>query len=399
MITNLAHTIRLYPNKTQEVFFKKACGCARVAYNYGLNKYKEQLNLGLKPKIIEIKKQFNREKETLYPWMSETNKDANQQPFTNLQTAFVKFFKKQGNFPKFKKKGVKNSFYISNDRFGVDRNRFRIPKLGWVKGAESLRLSGKINSATIKRKANYWFVVVSVEIEIHPKTCDNQTVIGVDMGIKTLATLSNGVKIESGYPLKKKIDKLRLLQRRLSRKVRGSSNRQKQIMRVAKLYYEISCIRRDGLNKLTTYLCQNFKSICIEDLNVLGMLKNRKLALAISDMGFGELRRQLIYKSKLYENKIVLVDRFFPSSKTCYRCNWIKNDLILSDREFVCKNCGLVIDRDQNAAINIKNFGLNKLRETIPEVTPVDKKALILRNQNETFLEESGILTCTEMYM
>lgn len=158
--TNLAHTIRLYPTKSQKTFFKKACGCARVAYNYGLSEYQRLRKEGQKPNILDIKKRFNSEKKVLFPWMSETNKDANQQPFTNLQAAFGRFFKHQNKFPVFKKKGRKDSFYISNDKFDAQENKFWIPKLGWVKGAESLRFAGKIMSATVKRKADYWFIVV-----------------------------------------------------------------------------------------------------------------------------------------------------------------------------------------------------------------------------------------------
>lgn len=398
MITTLAHTIKLYPSSTQETFFKKACGCARVAYNYGLEQYQKQRKEGLKPNILEIKKQFNKEKKTLFPWVSETNKDANQQPFTNLQTAFNKFFKHQARYPRFKKKGVKDSFYISNDKFKVDENKFWVPKLGWVKGAESLRFSGKINSATIKRKANYWFIVIRVITEIEPKTCENQAVVGVDLGIKALATLSDGNIIESSNPLKSKLDRLKLLQRWASRKVKGSSNRMKQVLRIAKLHYEISCIRKDSMDKVTTYLCKNYKTIVIEDLNVSGMLKNHHLALSISDLGFGEFRRQLKYKSLLYGNTLIIADRFFPSSKTCSSCGVVKETLLLSERVYVCESCGVVIDRDHNAAINLKNYGLEKLRMVSPEVTPVDKKALAYMlsiDVSETILEEAGISECT----
>lgn len=398
MITNLAHTIRLYPNSTQETFFRKACGCARVAYNYGLAEYQKQKKDGLKPKILEIKKQFNQEKKTLYPWMAETNKDANQQPFANLQTAFTKYFKKQGRYPRFKKKGVKDSFYISNDKFGIDDNKFWIPKLGWVNGAESLRFSGKINSATIKRKANYWFIVISVITEIKPKTCENQTVVGVDLGLKILATLSDGKIIESQKPLRSKLNRLKILQRWASRKVKGSSNRRKANQRVAKVHYEIACLRRNTLDKLTTYLCKNYKTIVIEDLNVSAMLKNHKLALSIADLGFGEFRRQLEYKSKIYGNKLVVADRWFPSSKMCSGCGVVKETLLMSERVYVCERCGLIIDRDQNASINLRDYGLKQLRTVSPEVTPVDKGALVYQSSNvvnETILEEAGISECS----
>ena len=394
MIATLAHSIRLYPTSSQETFFKKASGCARVAYNYGLEQYQKQFKNGLKPNIPEIKKQFNQEKKTFFPWMYETNKDANQRPFTNLQSAFERFFKKQGRYPKFKKKGLKDSFYISNDKFKVNDNKFWIPKLGWVKGAEKLRFEGKINSANIKRKASYWFIVISVITEIESKICENQTVVGVDLGVKTLATLSDGKILESLNPLRSKLSRLRLLQRRASRKVKGSSNRRKANQRVAKVHYKISCQRKDILDKLTTYLCKNYKVIVIEELNVSGMLKNHHLALSISDLGFGEFRRQLEYKYKLYGNTLIVADRWFPSSKMCLGCGQVKETLLLSKREFVCEHCGQVIDRDQNAAINLKNYGFNKIGEAISESTPMDKEALAYRDVSETTLEEVGIYMC-----
>jgi putative transposase len=389
-VTCLSHEIRLHPTKSQEVFFRKACGAARVAYNYGLAEYKKAIDAKEKPKILEIKKKFNQEKKELFPWMSETNKDANQQPFTNLQNAFGKFFKRTTKFPTFKKKGRKDSFYISNDRFSVDGNKFRIPKLGFVNGAEELRFKGKILSATIKRKANFWFVVVSVETEINPATCKNQAVIGVDLGVKTLATLSDGKVIKSVSPIRKRLNRLKLLQRRTSRKVNGSSNKRKANQRVAKLHYEVACLRKDVLNKLTTYLCENYQVICIEDLNVSGMIKNHKLALSISDMGFGEFRRQLEYKSILNGVTLIVVDKWFASSKICSGCGFKKDALPLSEREYVCENCGQVIDRDLNAAINLRNYGLEQLRAVSPEVTPVDKIALV--GDDETILVEAGIL-------
>ncbi len=397
MVNNLAHTIRLYPNKAQETFFRKACGCARVAYNYGLAEYKKQLDAGQKPKVLDIKKQFNQDKKVLYPWMSETNKDANQQPFTNLQSAFNRFFKRQTKFPVFKKKGIRDSFYISNDKFGVEEKKFWIPKLGWVKGAEALRFKGKITSATVKRKANYWFVVVSVETENTHTACENQTVVGVDLGIKTLATLSDGKVIESVNPFRKCLGRLKLLQRWLSRKTKGSSNRKKAIQRVSKVHYEVACMRKDVLDKLTTHLCENYQVICVEDLNVSGMLKNHKLALSISDLGFGEFRRQLEYKSLLNGNTLIVADRWFPSSKTCSGCGHVKAALLLSEREYICEYCGLVIDRDLNAAINLRNYGLEQLRAVSPEVTPVEMGALACRAASETAVNEAGISKCSVM--
>lgn len=394
MKSNLAHTIRIYPNKIQEILLKKACGCARVAYNYGLSEYKKLLDSGEKPNILQIKKKFNQDKKELFPWMYEVGKDSNQQPFTDLKKAFDGFFKKNTKFPTFKKKGRKDSFYIANDKISIKENRFRIPKLGWVKGTECLRFSGKVMSATVKRKANYWFIVVSVETEVTKTSCENQAVVGVDLGIKTLATLSDGKIIESGKFLRKRLDRLKFLQRRVSRKIKGSSNISKANKRVAKLHYEISCCRKDVLNKLTTHLCENYQVICLEDLNVSGMARNHKLALSMADAGFGEFRRQLEYKSILNGNTLIFVDRWFPSSKLCSECGSLKDLLSLSERQYECESCGVVIDRDLNASINLRNYGLNKLRVANPEVTLMDKIALV--SNDETVLDEVGILKCSE---
>jgi putative transposase len=222
-------------------------------------------------------------------------------------------------------------------------------------------------------------------------------VVGVDLGIKTLATLSDGKIIESLNPLRSRLRKLRLLQRWASRKVKGSSNRRKANQRVAKIHYETACSRKDILDKLTTYLCENYRVIVIEDLNVSGMLKNHKLALSISDLGFGEFRRQLEYKSLLHRNTLIVADRWFPSSKTCSGCGKEKETLLLSEREFICEHCGQVIDRDLNAAINLRNYGLNKIGMVNPELSPTDKGALAYGDVSEPILEEVGISICSEM--
>jgi putative transposase len=198
-------------------------------------------------------------------------------------------------------------------------------------------------------------------------------------------------------PLRKRLGRLKLLQRWLSRKVKGSSNRRKAIQRVSKVHYEVACLRKDILDKLTTFLCENYQVICIEDLNVAGIIKNHCLALSISDAGFGEFRRQLEYKSVLNGNTLIVADRWFPSSKTCSGCGSVKEILLLSEREYVCESCGLVIDRDLNAAINLKNYGLDKIGTVSPELTPVDKKALVYSSSigiNETILGEAGISEC-----
>jgi putative transposase len=355
----------------QRQYFTRACGVSRFAYNWGLAEWKRQYEAGQKPSGQSLKKQFNSIRHVDFPWSGEVLRDATSQPFTNLQSAFGSFFKKKSRFPRFKKKGIHDSFYVANDRFETIGLKIRIPKLGWVRMCEALRFEGKILSAVVSRTANRWFVSISVEIPDCAITFENQEVVGVDLGIKTLATLSNGEKFEAPKPLARSLDRLRRLNRQLSRKQKGSRNRIKARERLAKLHYRISCIRFDALHKLTTSLVQRFGTIVIEDLNVAGMVKNRHLSRAISDLGFGEFRRQLEYKTKAANSDLVVADRWYPSSKLCFDCGFVIDILPLSIREWICPSCGSVHDRDENASRNLKHLGW-----AMPELTPVEKKAL-----------------------
>ena len=349
----LSHNIRLTPNSHQQEYFKKACGVSRFTWNWGLSRWQEIYEQGEKPNALELKKQFNAIKGEDYPWTYEVTKYASQQPFIHLRSAFQRIFQKQSQFPRYKKKGVRDSFYVGGDQLQVKGKRIRIPKLGWVRMREPLRFSGKVNSATISRVADHWYVSLSVELSEKPKPCENQEGIGVDLGINRLATLSNGEIFEGPKPLKTQLRRLRRLSRRLSRKKKGSKNRDKARTKLARLHLRIRNVRQDALHKLTSYLTQNFDEIVIEDLNVKGMVRNRRLARAILDMGFHELRRQLVYKSELRRCHVVAVNRWFPSSKVCSRCYDLKEDLSLGERLFRCEACGLLIDRDLNAANNV----------------------------------------------
>jgi len=211
-------------------------------------------------------------------------------------------------------------------------------------------------NATVSRTADKWFVSICVEMDITPETCENQAIVGVDLGIKNLATLSNGEMIKGSRPYKKLQKKLRKLQQAFSRKQKGSKNREKLKRKIARLHYRISCIRQDTLHKLTSKLVRKFSVIVIEDLNVSGMLKNGKLAKAISDMGFNEFRRQLNYKAPIAGADVIIADRWFPSSKRCSECGEIHRKLTLSDRTFVCPACGFKLDRDENAARNLEQY-------------------------------------------
>jgi putative transposase len=354
----LAHKIELDPTVEQSIALARAAGCSRFTWNWALAEWDRQYKNGEKPTANKLKKLFNRIKHREFPWIGESPKDANQQPFSNLGTAFQRYFKKKARRPRFKKKGQHDSFYISNDKFEIDGFIIRLPVIGHIRLTEELRLSGKIMSATVSRDADRWFVSIQVEVkdEIKPRT--SHGIIGVDLGVKTAIVTSDGQEFEAPKPLKSKLCKLKRLQRQQARKVKGSANRKKSQLKVAKCHRKVRRIRLDWIHKITTKLCRENQTICIEDLNVNGMLKNRCLARAISDIGFGEIRRQLEYKTKLYGSRLVVIDRWEPTSKTCSNCGCKKDVLALSERMFTCDHCGFSLDRDLNAAKNILAVGL-----------------------------------------
>ncbi len=306
------------------------------------------------PSGLSLKKEFNAVKRTDFKWTYEVTKYACQQPFIFLQKAFVNFFSGTAEYPRFKKKGIHDSFYVGNDHFDIEGKKIRFPKLGWVKMREYLRFSGKIISATVSKTAGMWFVSISVRLGAAPAICENQAAAGVDLGIAKLATVSDGSVTENPKAYRKLEKKLAKLQRSLSRKVKGSKNREKAKRKVSKLHYRISCIRQDSLHKLTTGLTRNYSAVVIEDLNVKGMMRNEKLSKSVSDTGFYEFRRQLEYKMRMSGGKVIAADRFFPSTKKCSECGNINAEITLSDRIYTCPECGLTIDRDYNAALNLK---------------------------------------------
>ena len=345
---------RLELNNKQRTLANKHAGVARYAYNWGKSicdlaiQNKEQ-----RPTAIDLHKKFVAEEKSTKPWLYEVSKWSSQQGLRNLDEAYKKMFKvKNIKYPKFKKKGQHDSFYLEGNII-TDNNKIKVPKFGWLKCSEILP-DCKIKNIVISKRANQWFIAFKISFE--PQITNKiNSVVGVDLGIKTLATLSDGKIFEAVKPYKKNKCKLKILQRRLSKKQKGSQNRKKACVKIAKLHYRIANIRKDTTHKLTTYLSKNHTECVIEDLCVRGMSKNHKLASAILDGGFSEFRRQLEYKCQWYGSTLTVVDRFYPSSKTCSGCGNIKSDLKLSDRSYVCENCGLVIDRDLNAAINLKN--------------------------------------------
>jgi len=384
----IVHKIRLEPTVKQFILFNKSAGVARFSYNWALAKWNELYEAGEQTSEISLRKQLNSIKKVDFPWMYEVSKTCPQQAIKNLGDAFGRFFKKKSKYPNFKKRGIHDSFRADNGpgTFSITGNKIKLLKLGIVKLSENLRFTGKLMSATVSRRAKHWYVSVLIETEVKPVTHKNQGVVGVDLGIKSLAILSNGEVFENPKALRRNLCRLKRMQRRVSRKVKGSYNRRKEIQKLATLHAKIRFIRQDILHKLTMHLAKDFKTIVIEDLNVKGMVKNHCLAQAISDVGWGEFRRQLVYKCDWYGSELIVADRFFASSKTCSACSFYYGDLTLDIREWVCPCCGILHDRDGNASQNLKQIGTVR-----PESTPVEMEALAVSNNSETIVCETGI--------
>jgi putative transposase len=277
-----------------------------------------------------------------------------------LREGFAKWFSKKGGRPRFKKKGRDDSFTLDGTIKVLEVHKIQLPVIGILQTYEKLPIGNCPKNITISRQADRWFISWRIEVStlVTEKKMD---VVGVDLGVKSLATLSTGEVVDGSKSYRKYRQKLARLQRRVSRKVKHSSNWYSAVIDVAKLHRKIANIRGDTLHKLTTYLSKNHAIVVIEDLNVSGMLANHKLAASVADMGFYEFRRQLEYKCKLNGSSLIIADRFFASSKTCSNCGHIKQELSLSERVFVCEQCSCQIDRDLNAAINLSRLSSNRI--------------------------------------
>lgn len=357
----LSHRIALVPTAAQEVLLRQAVGVSRFAYNWALAEWKQQYQAGEKPSEAALRRQLNFIKRQQFPWMRLVPKSVPQQAIKNCGAAFQRFFKKQGRYPKFKKKGVRDSARFDNGpgTFQFDGKRVRLPVIGWVKLREELRFTGKALSTTVKRVADRWFVSVPIEVDMPEAVRESQAAVGIDLGVSTAATLCSGEKLPGPKALHADLERLQRLSRWHSRKKKGSNNRRKSAMRLARLHARISNVRKDWLHQTTTRLVREFSVIGIEDLNVRGMMANQKLARNIGDIGFHEFRRQLEYKAMLYGADLVTASRWFPSSKICSECGLIAEELPLSTREWTCK-CGGFHDRDINAARNLRRYALDR---------------------------------------
>ena len=362
-----AYKVRLYPNDEQQVFFAKSFGCTRFIWNKMLAdkiNYYQATKTTLNNTPAQYKKEFE--------WLKEVDSLALANVQQNLRAAYSKFFKQGSGFPKFKKKGIRDSYTTNNQKgtVAITDSTVKLPKIGHIKAKFPDKINGLIKSATISRTpSGKYFVSLLVETIINelPKTQSN---IGIDLGLTDFIVLSDGSKVANPKFLSKLQDKLAREQKILAkrravakadqRKLSESRNYQKQKLKVAKVYEKITNIRKDFLHKLSFNLIKNHDVIAIEDLNVKGMVKNRKLAKAISDSSWSAFTTMLAYKAEWYGKTLVKIDRWYPSSKTCSGCGHLltKAELPLSVRTWNCPSCLQENDRDLNASINILNQGL-----------------------------------------
>jgi putative transposase len=349
---------KLKLNKTQKTRMSKHAGIARFTYNWGLATWQDLYVSGLKPNKYVLKKFFNNHVKPEFTWIKEKGicQKITQYAFDNLGTAFDNFFKGKSQYPQFKKKGKNDSFTIDagGKPISVGGTRLKLPTIGWVGTYEGLPHT-TCKSITISRVASDWFIAFAYE-QKHEPTEKRYEIVGVDLGIKELATLSTGVVLQNPKHYKKNLTKLQKLSRKYAKTVKGSANRLKAKLKLASHHAKITNLRKDTLHKITTYLCKNHAKIVVEDLNVSGMVKNAHLAQSISDCGFHEFKRQLEYKCLKFGSELIIADRFYASSKTCSNCGCKKIDLTLADRIFNCDNCSFSIDRDLNASINLSRL-------------------------------------------
>lgn len=359
-----AFKFRIYPNIQQAKLIDKTISHCRFVYNYYLDKrikaYQEnKMTLSKNDCIKDLTKLKKLEE---FNWLSEVDSSALQQKLIDLDNAYVKFFKeKKVGFPKFKsKKHSKLSYRTTNtgNIKVIDNKYITVRKLGQIKCKFDRELNGQIINVTIsKTKSNKYFISICCKNSIVKEFNKTNKKVGIDLGLKDLIILSDGMKFENQKFLKQSEKKLIRLQRRLSRKQVNSNNFEKQRIKIAKLEEQIINQRYDYLQKVTTQLVKDYDLICTEDLNTCGLLKNHKLAKSISDVSWSKLLNVLEYKCIWYGKTLVKINRFYPSSKTCNICGYVKRDLKLSDRAWTCPQCNTHLDRDINAAVNILKQG------------------------------------------
>lgn len=359
----MAHVIALAPTAKQAQALARAAGCARAAYNWALAEWGRQYQAGEKPNAYKLKKQFNAIKREEYPWILESPKDANQQAFSDLGTAFKNFFdscsgKRKGlkmRYPRFKRKHKRDGFYVSNDKlsFSNKRRAVKLPVIGTVRLRERLRFSGKVLGARCTLRAGQWCLSVQMDVENRVPNIPMGGTCGIDLNMGTIVT-SDGEVIETPRSHRKASEQLRRANRALHRKQLGSKNRAKAKVKLGRVHKRIADIRKDFLHKVTTRLTRENQACVIEDLNVAGMAKSN-LARSVLDAGYGMFRHMMTYKSQKFSSQLVVADRWFPSTKTCSRCGHLR-DMPMGKEIYKCAHCGLTIGRDLNAALNLQKY-------------------------------------------
>ncbi len=382
-----AHKIRLNPTSPQEAYSYRASGVARFAWNWALEEYERRKAAGQEIDWNEIKKEFRARIETEFPFVQEVTKCAAEVAIADLRQAINTYYKiRQANpkskvkYPGPRKRSKKiGGFGVNNDKFSVSGHTVYVPKLGEVNMAEALRFNGRILNGRIKERAGRWYLAITVEVEpIAQPVASPPRSVGIDFGLSTFATLSNGDRSETQAHYRQAERKLKGLQRGLARKKEGSNNRKKWKLKIARAHERVSNLRNDFLHKFTSKVAETFSIVCVEDLCLKGW--SQIAGKSTHDAGIGQAINQIEYKMKEAGGIMQKVDRFFSSSKRCHVCGYIKDDLQLSDRVWKCPDCGVEHDRDENAAINIEMEGVRLLAGSgYIGVTPVEFAASALK--------------------
>ena len=377
-----AYKYRIYPTDGQKVLFAKTFGCCRFVYNWALNlkitAYRERKEtLG----NVYLTNLMKSELKAEHDWLSEVNSQSLQSALRNLDTAYTNFFRntKAVGFPRFKSRKDRQSFLCPQHcRVDFERGTITIPKAKDIPAVLHRRFRGTVKTVTVSMTPSgkyYASVLVDTDIqEVPVKSVCADSIFGIDLGIKSLAVCSDGRTFDNPKNLHRNLKRLAMLQKRLSRKQKGSANRNKARVKVAQLQEHISNCRKDNLHKITHALTHDsqVRTICMENLNVKGMQRNHHLAQSVADASFGMFFTMLEYKCRWYGVNLIKIDRFAPSSKTCGKCGYIYKGLKLSERSWICPECGTHHDRDFNAACNIKEFGSKALPTERGKVKPVD---------------------------
>ena len=399
--------IRLYPNKEQELKLNKVLGCYRFVYNQMLALKQKEYNENKKSLgLTDLSKYFHGTllKDEQYEWLKEQNTKVMKQSIRQMLSAYDKFFKQHNGFPKFKSKkdnkqscrfelgaiSKRNDYTTYHISLANIRNiKFRCNE----KYAQYLQKHhDDIRQATLsKLPCGEYYLSILVDGDLTHKVKETDSAVGIDLGVKDFVITSEGEVFNDLHFKKSETKKIKGLQRQLSKKQKGSKNRNKARIKLAKLYKKINDRKQYYLHAVSNSLIDENQVICMEDLNVNGMVKNHNLAESICEMNFGEFRRMLEYKANWYNRKIVFVNRFYPSSKTCHNCGCINKDLKLSDRQWICPNCGEIIERDYNAALNILDEGLRIIGCSTSEFTFADYPTADDRLSDEV-LKSSGRL-------